>query len=118
MAELIDNKFAFPMTSWSDDDGAVYAVDGDKILGHIVYSIGARSGNNPSVCYITLSAVDPDCRSRGIYTILHKHFEAKAKELGCTAISSHIHKNNSVRLKSAEKVGMRPVFHYMFKKLK
>lgn len=118
MAELIDNKFAFPTTIWSDNDSAVYAVEGDKILGHIVYSVGSRPANNPNVCYITLSAVDPDHRSRGIYTVLHRHFEAKAIELGCTAISSHIHKNNSVRLKSAEKVGMRPVFHYMFKKLK
>jgi len=117
MAELIDNKFAFPVTTWTDNDSAVYAVDGDKILGHIVYSRGGLTGNE-SVLYITLSAVNPECRGRGIYTLLHKHFENKAKELGCSAISSHIHKNNSVRLKSAEKVGMRPVFHYVFKKIK
>jgi GNAT superfamily N-acetyltransferase len=117
MAELIDNKFAFPLTTWTDNDSAVYAVQGDKILGHIVYSRGGLTGSE-NVLYITLSAVDPECRGRGIYTILHEHFENKARELGCSAISSHIHKNNHVRLKSAEKVGMRSIFQYMFKKIK
>ena len=117
MAELIDNKFAFPVTTWTDNDSAVYAVQGDKILGHIVYSRGGLTGSD-NVLYITLSSVDSECRGRGIYTILHEHFENTAKKLGCSAISSHIHKNNAVRLKSAEKVGMHTVFNYVFKRLK
>jgi ribosomal protein S18 acetylase RimI-like enzyme len=116
MAELIDNKFAFPMTTWSDDDSAVYAVQGDKILGHIVYSKGGLSGSE-NVLYITLGAIDPECRGRGIYTILHHYLEDTGKKLGCSAITSHIHKNNTAALKSAENLGKRTLFNYVFKRL-
>jgi len=118
MANLIDNGFGYPITSWQDSDcGGVYAVDkDDKILGHIVYSKELLEKSN--MLWITLSAVDEDCRGRGIYTILHGYFEQVAKDMGCWAISSHVHKNNKVRLASAEKVGMNPIFQYMAKKLK
>ncbi len=116
MATLIDNGFAYPFTSWNDGDcSAVYATDENgKILGHIVY----EHYENKGLLWITLSAVDEDSRGLGIYTILHGYFEQIAKEKGCWAISSHIHKNNKVRLASADKVGMVPVFHWMGKKLK
>ena len=117
VAEVIDKKFAFPMTTWTDDDSAVYAVQGDKILGHIVYSKGGYTGNE-NVLYITLGAIDPECRGRGIYTILHQHLEETGKKLGCSAITSHIHKNNVAGMKSAEKLGKRTLFNYVFKRLK
>ncbi len=116
MAELIDNGHAYPMTAWEDQDcGAVYAVENGKILGHIVYS--TEKIKESGFLWIVLSAVDKDCRGRGIYTMLHKHFEDIAKQMGCWSIASHIHKNNKVRLASAEKVGMKPVFYFMGKKL-
>lgn len=116
MADLIDNKMAYPMITWEDTDGAVYITQDGKILGHIVYSIGGPS-KREGMIWITLSAVDPNCRGRGIYTLLHKYFELVGKEKGCTSMASMIHKRNSVRLKSAEKVGMVAVFNYMMKPL-
>ena len=116
MASLMDSGFAYPTTHWNDGScGAVYAEQDGKILGHIVYSTDnvKKMGN----LWIVLSAVDENCRGRGIYTLLHKHFEDTARELGCWAISSDVHKNNKVRLASCAKVGMAPVFHYMGKKL-
>jgi GNAT superfamily N-acetyltransferase len=115
MANLIDNGFGYPMTSWADEDNAaVYATDEDgKVLGHIVY----EHIENKGMLWITLSAVADDARGRGIYTLMHKYFEQVGKEKGCWAISSHVHKNNKVRLASADKVGMKPIFHYMAKKL-
>lgn len=114
MADLIDNKMAYPMISWEDTDGAVYMMQDDKILGQIVYSLGGP-GKRPGVIWITLSAVDPECRGRGVYTILHKHLEQVGRENGCTTLSSLVHKRNSVRLKTAEKVGMVAAFNYMIK---
>lgn len=116
MAELIDNGFAYPASSWEDQYcEAVYAEQDGKVIGHIVYSTEyvKKQGN----LWITLSAVDNGARGKGIYTLLHSHFEKVAKDYGCWAISSHVHKNNKVRLASAEKVGMKPVFHFMAKKL-
>lgn len=117
MAELIDNGFAYPVSSWEDQYcEAVYAEQDGKVIGHIVYSTEyiKKQGN----LWITLSAVDNGARGKGIYTLLHNHFEQVAKDYGCWAIASHVHKNNKVRLASAEKVGMKPIFHYMGKKLR
>lgn len=113
LADLIDNGHAFPSTSWDDDCEAVYAEEDEKVIGHIVYDKKKKG-----VLWITLSAVDSEYRGRGIYKILHKYFEKVAKDLGCDFIASHVHVNNKVRLESAEKVGMKPVFKYMAKKIK
>lgn len=116
MAALMDNGFGYPMTNWEDDDCAgVYATDeSGKILGHIVYEYIKEKG----LLWIVLSAVEEDSRGRGIYTLMHKYFEQIAKDKGCWAISSHVHKNNKVRLASAKKVGMEPIFYWMGKKIK
>lgn len=113
MAELIDSGHALAKTSWSDDDcGAVYAEENGVVIGAIIYS---RTFLKKKCLWIELSAVKKDCRGRGIYTILHSYFEMVAKQLNCDSISSHVHKNNSVRLESAEKVGMKILFHQMVK---
>lgn len=114
MASLIDKGLALPMTSWDDYKcGAVYAEQDGKVLGHIVYDTTKR----PGILWITLSAVEEDCRGRGIYTMLHRHFEKIAKDKNCQYISSHVHVNNHARLKSAEKVGMKPQYYLLSKKL-
>lgn len=115
MADLIDQGLAFPQTSWQDKDcEAVYAQFEGKILGHIVYSKEYLTKN---VLWISLSAVAKDERGLGIYSILHKYFEEIAKEYDCYAIASQVHKKNKIRLSSAEKVGMTPIFYYIGKKL-
>lgn len=115
MADLIDNGHGWPITTWKDDDcEAVYAQLDETIIGHIVYS---KEKLDKKVLWITLSAVDKEHRGKGIYSLLHKHFENIAKEFGCAYIASQVHKNNISRLRSAEKVGMSPAFYYMGKKL-
>jgi len=113
-ADLIDNQLAYPLTTWDDSDAAIYITQDDKILGHIVYSLGGPQ-KRKGVIWISLSAVDPDYRGRGLYTIMHKYFEQIGRDNGCTSMASLIHKRNSTRLKSAEKVGMIAVFNYMMK---
>lgn len=113
IAQLIDDGLAWPVTTWDDFKcGAVYATDGDKILGHIVYDT-----EKPGMLWIVLSAVSDEYRGRGIYKLLHKHFEQVAKDMGKSGIMSHVHKNNTTRLKSAESVGMGTVFYCIGKRL-
>lgn len=118
-SELMVNGHSYPSFDWdkvSDHYGAIYAEQDGKILGHIVFS--REHVRKEGYLWIVLSAVENDYRGRGIYTILHKYFEAHAKELGCWAIASYVHKNNEVRLASAAKVGMAPVLYFMGKRLK
>jgi GNAT superfamily N-acetyltransferase len=118
IADLIDNGFSYPTMDWpkiEEHYGAIYAEQDGRILGHIVFS--REHVHKEGYLWIALSAVEQDLRGRGIYTMLHPHFEAHAKELGCWSIASYVHKNNKVRLASAEKVGMAPVFYFMGKRL-
>lgn len=113
MAELIDNGLAWPVTTWDDFKcGAIYLTENNEILGHIVYDT-----EKPGMLWIVLSAVRVDCRNRGLYKIMHKHFEQLAKDMGKSGIMSHVHKNNTARLKSAESVGMGTVFYCIGKRL-
>lgn len=117
MADLVDHGYAYPMTTWKDEDcEAVYAEFDGKVIGHIVYS--TERVKDRKMLWIVLSAVDKEHRGKSIYTILHKHFENIAKELGCLYIGSLVHKNNKTRLWSAQKVDFYPVFNYMMKKIK
>jgi GNAT superfamily N-acetyltransferase len=113
LAETIDKGFGYPVTSWEDDQcEAVYAELDGKILGHIVYS-----KLNGGTLFIKLSAVEKEFRKNGIYTILHKYFEDVARDYGCVAISSLVHKTNSVRLESIKKFDLMPEFCFMAKRL-
>jgi GNAT superfamily N-acetyltransferase len=118
-SELMINGHSYPSIEWdkvTEHYGAIYAEQDEKILGHIVFS--REHIQKEGYLWIVLSAVEHECRGRGIYTMLHEYFESHAKKLGCWAIASFIHKNNAVRLASAAKVGMAPVFHFMGKRLK
>ena len=115
-ADLMDNGYAYPLTAWKDEEcEAVYAEFDGKVIGHIVYS--TEKVKDKKMLWIVLSAVDNEHRGKGIYTILHKHFENIAKEFGCSYIGSLVHKNNVTRLQSVQKVGFYPVFNYMMKKI-
>jgi GNAT superfamily N-acetyltransferase len=116
-AELIEAGLSYSLTTWDDDRcGVIYAIHNDHILGHIVYD--KDNPNAAGALWITLSAVEKDSRGLGIYTLLHKYFEQTAKEFGYWAIASHVHVDNVVRLKSAEQVGMKPIFYTMGKRIK
>lgn len=113
-AELIDKGFSHPVTTWNDNDcGAVYAELNGVIIGSIVYDTKKVEGS----LWITLSSVDSSYRGNGIYAILHRHFEEIAKKKDCWFIASNIHVKNEIRLITAEKVGMKPIFYFMAKKI-
>ncbi len=114
MADLIDNGHSNAATTWEDDHGAVYVTELDgTILGHIVY----LHSKEKQMLWITLSAVASEARGRGLYTLMHRYIEHIGRTLKCTSIQSTVHVNNTVRLASAEKMGMLPQFHVMYQKL-
>jgi GNAT superfamily N-acetyltransferase len=114
MADLIDNGHSNPTTTWEDDHGAVYVTDmNGVILGHIVYLHSVEK----QMIWITLSAVAPEARGRGLYTLMHRYIEHIGRTLKCTSIQSTVHVNNSVRMASAKKMGMIPQFYVMYQKL-
>lgn len=113
-ANLMDSGFAWKTKFWDEDvSSAIYAKHNDQIIGHIVYQHLKKERS----LWIVLSSVDPAQRGKGIYSILHNYYEARAKELHCLSLSSSVHKNNKVRLRSAAQVGLHPRFHSMMKKL-
>jgi GNAT superfamily N-acetyltransferase len=116
LAELIDLELAYPMISWTDDDGAVYATIDDTIVGCVIFNIGGPS-KDPNIFWISLTGVDKEYRKQGIMTQLHVEAEQLAKENNCTIVSSLIHRNNQAGLKSAMKMGRYPIYHYTYKKL-
>lgn len=113
-ANLMDSGFAWKTKFWDEAvSSAIYAKHNNQIIGHIVYQHLEKERS----LWIVLSSVDPEQRGKGIYSILHNYYEARARELHCLSLSSSIHKNNKVRLKSAAAVGLHPAFHMMIKKL-
>lgn len=114
LAILMDNGFTHYHFAGHNRSKAVYAEIDGQIAGHIVFEI---LDDAFKTAWITLSAVDEKYKKRGIYTILHKHFENQIKTLNAKKIASYVHVNNTVRQSSCAKVGMKPVYFRMEKDL-
>ena len=67
--------------------------------------------------WIILSFTDPKYRGRGLNGILHTYMEDDIKKLGGNRVCSYVNLNNQKRLRSAEKVGLKPQFYRMQKNL-
>jgi RimJ/RimL family protein N-acetyltransferase len=112
--KLIENGHAHPHIAGTNRSKAVYATINNKIVGQITFEI---LDDYSKTTWITLSSVDEEFRGRGIYTMLHKNLESLMLELGSRKLASHVHLDNQVRLSSARKAGMKPVYYRMEKDL-
>jgi GNAT superfamily N-acetyltransferase len=115
-AEIMDTEFAAPIVVWADVNKShcVYATDVDgKVVGGIVFEYRhyARGG------WITLSFTHPEHRGRRINQILHKYLEEFVRLRGGDHIASHVHVDNASRLKSSERVGLKPQYYRMYQPL-
>jgi hypothetical protein len=113
LAELIDNGHTNSSMSGHNNCSAIYVEVDNKVVGHIVFDI-IKSNKS---AWIVLSGIDGSYRKRGLYSIMHKHFEKVIIELGCDKIQSHVHVTNTDRLASCNAVGMQPEFYRMIKHL-
>jgi GNAT superfamily N-acetyltransferase len=112
-AEIIETGFAAPMVVWADVNKShcVYATDSNNcVVGGIVFEYRpfARGG------WITLSFTHPNERGKRINQLLHKYVVKFVKMRGGNHIASHVHVDNASRLKSSERVGLKPQFYRMY----
>jgi GNAT superfamily N-acetyltransferase len=113
-ARSVDEGYSHPVTCWDDHHcGAIYVESNGVIVGINVYS-----EHKLKECLWSLFiAVDKDYKNRGIYTVMFSHFEKLAKEKNLQFIASYVHVDNEIRLLTADKVGMKPVFYVMHKQI-
>jgi len=114
LATLIDSGYSLQYIAGSNRHRAVYIELDNQVIGHIVYEMLEPP---TKTAWITLSAIDENYKRRGLYTILHRHFEQQIKLVGAKKIASFVHVDNLARQASCKKVGMEPVFYRMEKEL-
>jgi CRISPR/Cas system-associated exonuclease Cas4 (RecB family) len=110
-SKLLEDGFGTSAIGIGPQQQAIYIEIENKVVGHIIFEYIDKQKRT----WIELSAVDIDYRRRGLYKIMHSHFEELSKKLGAVEISSFIHINNQDRLRSAESVGFLPKFYRMSK---
>jgi GNAT superfamily N-acetyltransferase len=71
-----------------------------------------------SLAWIILSFTHPEHRGKSINSIVHGYFEEMLIRQGIGEIASHVSASNHARIRSCEKVGMKPTFLRMSKQLK
>lgn len=112
-ADLIDDGFSGSEVGITNSCQAVYLEIDSIVVGHILFELFKDEYRT----FIVLSAVAKEYRNRGLYKIMHYAYEDISRELGARVISSLIHVNNTVRLKTAESVGFMPQYYRMRKVL-
>lgn len=115
MANLMDEGFAFNLTSWRDKDcGIVWGEIDNNITGIFAYS---KEGIWSDIMLILLTAVEKGHRKKGIHTILNRYYEKIAKNLGCNFTCATVSHKNKIRLITAEKDGYKFAYHRLYKKI-
>lgn len=113
-AELIEAGHAHPLIAGSNRSKAVWACAGEQVIGVIVFDI---LDDTVKTAWKNLSCVDAGWRGRGIFKILHSHFEAAAIRLGSKIVASNVHVDNLTHQTVVQTVGCVPSFIRMEKKL-
>lgn len=113
-AEIIEKGWCNPTIPFGNSNKVVWAQRPDgSIAGGICFE------HNPSVklVWIVLSFTTPEERGKGINGVCHTAFEKVAKNIGATQIASLVHIDNASRLRSSEKVGLKPQYYRMQKSI-
>ena len=116
-ADLIDAGNGSSYTSWDDHEcGIIWCEIDNVIVGIFSYNKSFVDRPVPFLA-IQLTAVKSEYRERGIHTIMNKYFEQTAKEFGSEFIRATVNLNNSVRLASAKKDKLDPLYIVMTKRI-
>lgn len=111
-ADLIDNKFTLGnYFGFNKDNSIIWAECDNMVVGGICYK------NNLELfqCWIEFSFTHPDWRNKGINYVCHFELEEICKSSNIRHIASQVSVNNISRIKSCEKVGLKPTFYRMNK---
>ena len=109
-ADLIDSGFAIGVAI-PNNSHIIWLEQNNAPIGGICYSIQPEL----SQAWIIFSFTMPAYRGLGVNQVCHKYLEADMKKRGLAFIGSHVHIDNISRLKSCDKVGLKPNFYRMHK---
>jgi GNAT superfamily N-acetyltransferase len=113
-ADLVDSKLAPVHFDFANEDFMLWVqyTDG-TILGGMCFGID----DDWSAISLKMGWTEKEYRSMGINTLCHKWLEVEAKDRNLNRIISMVHVKNEMRLRSAAKVGLNPLFYLMYKKV-
>ena len=113
-AELLDNKLAPAHFDFSNEDFMLWVqyTDG-TVLGGMCFEVDA----DWNAIGLKMGWTEKEYRSMGINTLCHKWLEQEARDRNLKRIISMVHVKNEMRMRSAAKVGLNPLFYLMYKKV-
>jgi hypothetical protein len=113
-ADLVDSKLAPVHFDFANEDFMLWVqyTDG-TILGGMCFGID----DDWSAISLKMGWTEKEYRSMGINTLCHKWLEVEAKDRNLNRIISMVHVKNEMRMRSAAKVGLNPLFYLMYKKV-
>jgi GNAT superfamily N-acetyltransferase len=113
-ADLVDSKLAPVHFDFDNEDFMLWVqyTDG-TILGGMCFGID----DDWNAISLKMGWTEKEFRSMGINTLCHKWLEEEARQRNLYRIISMVHVKNEMRLRSAAKVGLNPLFYLMYKKV-
>ena len=113
-ADLVDSKLAPLHYDFLNEDFMLWVqyTDG-TILGGMCFGVDDDWGS----ISLKMGWTEKEYRSMGINTLCHKWLEQEARDRNLDKIMSMVHVKNEMRMRSAAKVGLNPLFYLMYKKV-
>ena len=113
-ADLIDSRLAPLHFDFDNEDCMLWVqyTDG-TILGGMCFEVD----DDWKAIRLKMGWTEKEYRSMGINTLCHKWLEEEARQRNLKRIISMVHVKNEMRMRSAAKVGLNPLFYLMYKKV-
>lgn len=113
-ADLVDSKLAPIHFDFDNEDFMLWVqyTDG-TVLGGMCFNVDTEW----DAIELKMGWTESEYRSMGINTLCHKWLEEEARQRNLNRIISMVHVKNELRLRSAAKVGLHPLFYVMYKKV-
>lgn len=113
--EAIKAGHADPFMVFKPTDQVLCLVDGEKIVGFMVYNFNEEF----KFTWINFSYINPDYRGRGlgVFALMNTRIESITKNLGGNMVQSYVHQDNVASIKACEKIGRHPLYLLTRKRL-
>lgn len=113
LADLIENGHATRTYIPSlTNTRIVYLKINNEIAGHLIWE---WQGNDTA--YIVFTVIDKKYSKRGLYSILHRHYEDRIKKGGALFSKSQLHIDNDRIINISKQNGYEVEYYKMIKKI-
>jgi GNAT superfamily N-acetyltransferase len=113
-ADLIDSGFNIRSSlSFTNTSSMIWAECDGKVIGGICFEVWGESKTH----WISLSFTDPEWRAQGINQHCHTKLEELTRDSGFMYVASLVNVNNKARIATCEKLGLKPEFYRMSKRI-